>query len=238
MAYQTDPHTQSMRLALDVGVFYEFVPFTGMEDTGVQSTQVIGIADVELHKPYALIISTLAGLWRYIIRDVVIFRSLEPFEIILQGRTTFYLNLCGEHVSMYDMQTILLSVTKKLHLMVEEFTVFGARKNNEYVHVWHVGIVGRVQPSEEDCAAALDQELQALNVDYRLYRKTHLAPIQVKFIPCLCFYDWMRICGKLGGQNKFPQVLQGKLLKNWLAHALPVPVTFDSDPSGGLPIMD
>ena len=238
MAYQTDPHTQSMRLALDAGVFYEFVPFESMQDSVVQNTQAINIADVELNKPYVLIISTLAGLWRYIIKDVVVFRSLEPFEIIIQGRMTFHLNLCGEHVSMYDMQTILLSVTKKLHLLVEEFTVFGARKNNEFVHVWHLGIVERVQLSEEDCATALDKELQALNVDYRLYRKTHLRQIQVKFIPNHYFYDWMRMRGKLGGQNKFPQVLQGKLLKNWLEHTLPMSVTFDSDQSGGVPIMD
>ena len=67
---QSDPADRSMLLMIDYGVFYEFIP---LEDIGKESPRICCLEEVELNKNYAMVISTSAGLWRYIIGDTVKF---------------------------------------------------------------------------------------------------------------------------------------------------------------------
>ena len=54
----------AMMLMIDYGVFYEFIP---MEEIENENPHIIPLADVELNKNYAMVISTSCGLWRYMI---------------------------------------------------------------------------------------------------------------------------------------------------------------------------
>jgi hypothetical protein len=56
-------------------------------------TKVLRLADVELHKNYAIVITTNSGLWRYLIGDTVRFTSLNPFKIRVTGRTKHHINV-------------------------------------------------------------------------------------------------------------------------------------------------
>jgi lysozyme len=55
-----------MLLMLDYGIFYEFIP---MDKFDRNNLQAIPLAEVELGKNYAVVISTNGGLWRYLIGD-------------------------------------------------------------------------------------------------------------------------------------------------------------------------
>jgi hypothetical protein len=39
--------------------------------------------------------------------------------------------------------------------------------------------------------------------------------MEVTILPSSHFYDWMRMLGKEGGQNKFPRVIKGDKAGNW-----------------------
>ena len=51
-----------------------------------------------LNTTYVLVISTNAGLWRYIVGDTVRFTSVDPYRIKIVGRTQSYLILFGEEL--------------------------------------------------------------------------------------------------------------------------------------------
>jgi hypothetical protein len=60
-------------------------------DTFGTPDQKVRLADVELFKNYAIVI-TNSGLWRYLIGDTVRFTSLSPYRIRVTGRTKHHIN--------------------------------------------------------------------------------------------------------------------------------------------------
>jgi GH3 auxin-responsive promoter len=72
------PGEEGMLLFLDHGIFMEFMP---VSEYGKNQPHTIGLEDVEIHKNYALVISTNGGLWRYLLGDTIQFTSLKPFKI-------------------------------------------------------------------------------------------------------------------------------------------------------------
>jgi hypothetical protein len=88
-----DLNTSSdLLLMLDYGIFYEFIP---MSVFGTSEEKAIRLSDVEIDVNYAILISTNAGLWRYLVGDTVRFTSLSPFRIRVTGRTKHHINVFG-----------------------------------------------------------------------------------------------------------------------------------------------
>ena len=75
---QDDPLREDMLLMLDYGVYYEFIPLDNMNNS---HPEVVQLSDVELHRDYALVITTNAGLWRYLIGDTIRFTQLFPLGL-------------------------------------------------------------------------------------------------------------------------------------------------------------
>ena len=90
---QNDFDDPAMMLMIDYGVFYEFIP---MEEIENENPHIIPLADVELNKNYAMVISTSCGLWRYMIGDTVKFTSKYPYKFVITGRTKHFINAFGE----------------------------------------------------------------------------------------------------------------------------------------------
>src|ERR1700744_4140849 len=93
-----------MLLMLDYGIFYEFLPLEHLHE---ENPKTLSLDEVETGKNYALIISTNAGLWRYLIGDTVRFTSLSPFRIQITGRTKHYINAFGEEVIIDNAERAL-----------------------------------------------------------------------------------------------------------------------------------
>jgi hypothetical protein len=218
LAMQALPNRKSMRLVLNNGVFHEFIPFTEEnfdENGNVKKTaQTLKIDEIEEGKDYALLISTCAGAWRYLIGDVVRFVSKEESEIIITGRTKHFLSLCGEHLSVDNMNRAIEISAGELDFRVKEFTVLGVPYKNLFAHQWFVGSDDVVDSNK--LRDVLDTHLKSLNDDYAGERDHALKKIKVEVLPSSLFYDWMRAQGKEGGQNKFPRVLKGEKAESWL----------------------
>jgi hypothetical protein len=71
-----------------------------------RQTKAIRLADVEMNKNYAIVITTNSGLWRYLIGDTVRFTSLQPFRIRVTGRTKHHINVFGEELMVENADHI------------------------------------------------------------------------------------------------------------------------------------
>lgn len=219
IAYQVRPDTAGMRMILNNGLFYEFIPFN--DENFDADGQLIGrprayfIHEVEEGVEYALLLSTCAGAWRYLIGDVVKFVNVAESEIVITGRTKHFLSLCGEHLSVDNMQKALQLTASELGINVKEWTVMGIPYDGLFAHQWYLACDEAVDV--EQIRAKLDQHLCRLNDDYAVERKAALKAVLVKVMPTSVFYDFMRKRGKIGGQSKFPRVLKKQIAADWLA---------------------
>ncbi|MFZ4741643.1 MAG: GH3 family domain-containing protein [Bacteroidales bacterium] len=217
LAYQSRPNTNSMQLVLDNGLFFEFVPFTegNFDDEGNLSCNpsTLCIDEVEENKEYALLISSSAGAWRYLIGDTIKFTNKKLSEIVITGRTKHFLNICGEHLSQENMNMAIKMLGDELNVEIKEFTVAGIKYESMFAHKWYLGSDDYIDPSF--AKGKIDQYLKKLNDDYRVERIAAIKEIFVEVLPSHTFYDWMKVQGKEGGQNKFPRVLKNEKLNNW-----------------------
>ena len=217
IAYQDRQGSEGMRMVLDNGIFFEFVPFTennfDSEGTLVENPETFHIAQVQEGVEYALLLTTCSGAWRYLIGDVIKFTSLEHYEIIITGRTKHFLSLCGEHLSQDNMNRDIELVSLELNINIKEFTVAGINYETLFAHHWYIGTDDPVDANR--LKKRIDEVLKGLNDDYRVERSAALKEVVIEVMPSHVFYDYMHSIGKIGAAFKFPRVLKGKKLADW-----------------------
>ena len=217
IAFQSTPDIGKMRLVLNNGIFYEFVPFEEDNFTPegelADNAKTYMIDEVEEGREYAILLSTCAGAWRYLIGDTIKFVDKERDEIVITGRTKHFLSLCGEHLSVDNMNKAIETVGDSLNIAIKEFSVAGVPFDTLFAHHWYIGTDDVVDPIL--VKEKLDECLKALNDDYAVERSAALKEVYVEVLPVSVFYKWMESMGKVGGQNKFPRVLKKAQLKDW-----------------------
>jgi hypothetical protein len=217
LAYQSRQHAKGMKLALNNNIFFEFVPFNeenfDADGQMVDKPEAFMIHEVEEGKDYAILISTNAGAWRYLIGDTVRFTDLEHHEIIITGRTKHFLSLVGEHLSVDNMNHAIEQVSNELNVAIPEFAVAGVPYGSFFAHHWYVACNDHV--SAADLRKRIDRVLRELNDDYAVERQHALKEVMLDVLPEEVFLNFMVSKGKLGGQHKFPRVLKGKMLQDW-----------------------
>ena len=217
LAYQNRQDAKGMKLALNNNIFFEFVPFDyknfDSEGNMVEHPETLMIHEVEENKNYAILISTNAGTWRYLIGDTVKFVDIDKNEIIITGRTKHFLSLVGEHLSVDNMNKAIKLVSEQLNISIGEFTVAGVPYGNFFAHHWFIATDDKV--NSEKLKMMIDEKLKELNDDYEVERKHALKEVFVDVLSEKTFMNFMKAKGKVGGQHKFPRVLKGKMLEDW-----------------------
>jgi len=217
IAFQAKANKKSMRIVLNNGIFYEFIPFNeyNFDEDGKLKTEAepLKIDRIKENVDYALLITTNAGAWRYMIGDVIKFTSLKESEIIITGRTKMFMSLCGEHLSVDNMNKAIELVEEDLKIDIREFTLLGERSDTLFAHHWYIGTDDQVNVSL--LKKRLDQKLMELNDDYEIERMAALKEVKVTILPPAIFYEWMEEQGRVGSQNKFPRVLKKEKAKYW-----------------------
>lgn len=217
IAYKSRKETQSMKLLLNNGIYFEFIPFneTNFDASGslLPNPSSINIAEVETGKEYALLLSTCSGAWRYLIGDTIRFTDVERFEIVITGRTKHFLSLCGEHLSVENMNKAVAHLAQLSGSSINEFTVCGVSTAQGFAHHWYLGCDKPIEPS--NAQMILDSKLCELNDDYATERSSALAHVAVKVVPVDAFNAWMKHKGKEGGQHKFPRVMKSEAFQEW-----------------------
>ncbi|MEM6966407.1 MAG: GH3 auxin-responsive promoter family protein [Bacteroidota bacterium] len=205
-AIQNDLNTRDMLLLLDNGIYYEFLPADQWEK---DHPQAIPLSEVELGKNYAMVVSTNAGLWRYIPGDTVMFTSKTPYKIKITGRTKQFVNAFGEEVMVSNTDKALAQTCQAMNAIATEYTVapiFLAKKGKGG-HEWLIEFEKR--PSDfRAFNKLLDENLQKINSDYeaKRYKGLALNQLTMRTLPKGTFHNWLKAKGKYGGQHKVPRL--------------------------------
>lgn len=205
-AIQDQNHSKELLLMLDYGIFYEFID---METYDTDNPKVVKLDQVELHKNYAIVITTNAGLWRYLVGDTVKFTSLSPYRIQITGRTKHHINVFGEELMIENAESALQATCSITNCEVLDFTVapIFMEGNEKGAHQWLIEF--KTPPINlTTFGEILDQELKKLNSDYEAKRNFNITlnPPQIIEARKDLFYDWLKANGKLGGQHKVPRL--------------------------------
>jgi hypothetical protein len=211
-AVQDHPKAEGMLLLTDAGVYFEFITMSAFD--GLKSP-TIGLGDVELGVDYALVITTNSGLWRYLIGDTVQFTSLDPFRIIVSGRTAHYINAFGEEVIVSDAENALRVACEKTDATVIDFHAapIYLQGKTSGAHQW---LVEFGQPPKDISVFidALDNALKEENSDYAAKRQHDilLKRPELTIAKQGLYQQWLAQKGKLGGQHKVPRLSNSRTL--------------------------
>lgn len=214
-----------LRLIADAGIFFEFLPMNVFDDTRLEQlgSRAVPLADVVPGVDYALVMTTPAGLARYVIGDIVRFISAEPPRLVYVGRTKLQLSAFGEHVIEKEVTDALLAACHRHHCTIVNFHVAplfaeAAASRDRGRHEWWIELKPGMAPTPSQLAVDLDVELQRLNDDYEAKRKGGgLEPPVVHLVPSGTFEHWQRRQGKWGGQHKMPRCRSDREIADALA---------------------
>jgi hypothetical protein len=199
-----DPETGLLRLLLDHGIFFEFVP---VEELGGARPTRHWVATAQTGVNYAIVVSTCAGLWAHVIGDTVRFERLDPPLLTFTGRTKYTLSAFGEHLISEEVEGAVASASGATGATVKDWHV-GPVFHEPLGH--HAFVVEFLTPPADPGAftRALDADLARRNAHYQWFRAEGggLPMPALTVAPPGAFDDWMRSRGQLGGQHKVPRI--------------------------------
>ncbi len=195
-----------MLLMLDYGIFFEFLPIDELES---ENKNPVALEDVEVGINYALIISTNAGLWRYMLGDTVTFTETYPFRFTITGRTKSFINVFGEELMVANSDKALAIACERTRSMITDYTAgpIFMTETHQGGHEWLIEFE-HAPENMHAFAVELDNALKSVNSDYEAKRVGDLNlnfPV-VHAMPKGTFYSWLKSKNKLGGQHKIPRL--------------------------------
>lgn len=215
-AFQDSQNEEGLLLNTNSGIFFEFVP--AGEIFNEKPTRLT-LPEVKLGENYALIINSNAGLWGYNIGDTVKFVSLNPFRIVVTGRTKHFISAFGEHVIAEEVEHAMGIASQQHNAHIVEFTVAPMIQTKDGSLPYHEWLISFEQEPDNMKAFALtlDNVLREKNVYYDdLIRGGILQTLQISALQPKAFIEYMRSIGKLGGQNKVPRLSNDRKLAEGL----------------------
>ena len=192
-ALADDLTRDDMLLMLDYGTYYEFR----------SGEQIVPLEGVRVGEVYAMIVTSINGLWRYEIGDTVEFTSTNPYRIRFAGRTRQFINAFGEELIVDNAERALAAACEQTGAVVEEYSVAPCFMglNTRGAHEWVLEFSERPD-TPEHFAEVLDRELRSVNSDYDAKRQTALDPPRIHAVPPGTTLRWLQKTGK----NKLPRM--------------------------------
>lgn len=220
IAFRDTQKEEGLLLNVDGGMFFEFVPAAEIFS---DHPKRIRLHDVELGVNYAIVLSSNAGLWSYVIGDTVKFVSKKPYRILVTGRTKHFISAFGEHVIQEEVEQSLMKAAQEEKAEVIEFTVapqVNPPEGGLPYHEWFVEFA--TAPSDmNELRKKADDNLRGKNIYYDdLITGNILQPLKITRLQKDAFRSYMKSIGKLGGQNKVPRLSNNRsiadALKPWI----------------------
>jgi hypothetical protein len=213
--------TEDLLLMLDYGIFFEFIP---VEELDREQPRTKLLHEVEADRQYAIVISTNAGLWRYMPGDTVRFTHVAPYRIQVSGRTRSFINAFGEELIVENAERGIEAACGSTGAVVREYTAGPAYMDGD-ARGGHEWVIEFDRPPEdlERFITTMDETMRDLNSDYDAKRSSGmvLQRPKVHVVPDGTFHEWMKRRGKLGGQNKVPRLSNDRALLDQLLPAVP-----------------
>lgn len=231
VAVQTATQSTSatgLRLLTDTGVFYEFLPLTAYDESRFDTlrTKAVPLSRIRPDVDYVILATTPAGLCRYVLGDVVRFISIQPPQLIYQGRAQHQLNAFGEQIVEKEIADALIIICRRHDWMIANFhvapiflgtTTFGQPRGK---HEWWIELKPGTKetPTGASMAIELDIELRCLSAAYATRRKNRLMdPPTVRLVMPGLFEHWRRETDRMEGAEKTPRCRSDREIADQLA---------------------
>jgi hypothetical protein len=203
---------EGLRLIVDNALFYEFVP---IEEIDAERPTRHWLAGIEAGVNYAIVLSSCAGLWSYVLGDTVKFVTLDPPRLLITGRLSYMLSAFGEHLIAEEIETAVAEAASAIGRQVTDYAVGPLYPPTPQQRGRHLFVVeftaGPPAAGIEGFARLLDAALSRLNADYRAHR-AGMEPPRILVAKPGSFAAWMKSRGKIGGQHKVPRVINDQAL--------------------------
>ncbi|HVZ63833.1 MAG TPA: GH3 auxin-responsive promoter family protein [Lacunisphaera sp.] len=227
IAAQDDHGSAGLRLLADAGVFFEFLPLRLFHEETLAhaGSDCVPLAEVQVNVDYVLVLTTPAGLCRYVPGDIVRFQSLTPPRLQFVGRTQLQLNAASERVTERELLDTLLAVCTRngwqpvgLHVAPYRRRIAAGRNLN--CHEWWLELrpLTTRTPTANVLGPQFDAELARRNPDYAARRAAHvLDQPSIRLVIPGVFAQWAQARQKEGGAGKLPLCRADRLVADQLA---------------------
>jgi hypothetical protein len=223
VAMQDTRGDPGLRVNTDIGIFYEFIPLERMSDP---EPQAFAVDEVETGQRYVVVLSTCAGMWRYVLGDVVEFDTIPlsrdrgseattghgPARLRIVGRHKHFINAFGENLIVEHIENAVAAAARQTGMVVGEFTAAPVYPKPGQRGAVELAIEVEGQPDLSRFGAEFDEALKTQSIDYGVKRTDSLSMVAPKItpLPVGAFHRWMQARGKLGGQHKCPRCANGR----------------------------
>jgi len=210
---------EGLKLIVNNGIFYEFIKPDEISDINAKR---YWLENIEENTDYAIVVTTNAGLWSYVVGDIVKFTDKKNLRILFSGRLSQTLSVFGETIVNEELEAAIALATKKLGLNFHDFAVGSIFEKEATTKGRHKYIIEFKEALDDEYAQKLakiiDRELIKNNSSYATRRKNEISILSptVIWAPNGTFAKWMKKNGKMGGQNKVPRVLNQQQLDELL----------------------
>ncbi len=216
------PDRSDMKLSIDTGVFYEFIPFTNENFKNgklVKNPQTLTVHEVEVNIDYAMIITTASGLWRYQIGDTLKFTDVKNLRFEITGRTKHFLNVVGSQLSEEKLDIVVKKLSKTKGVGIDHYSVACVeKKSGRFVHQWLIVTDDTLDTA--NTKSFIDQHLKVANKNYQVARNKALSGVEVVVVKTNKWYDLLKEKGKIGGQAKIPKVMSQEMIEDYLSESI------------------
>jgi hypothetical protein len=128
-AYQVLPAIKGMELICNQGIFYEFIPLAEVNKPNAVRLQ---LNEVVINKKYCMVVSTNSGLWAYKMNDIIEFVSVNPYRVVVIGRTKDIFSPFGEHLFPIQAEQAMGETCRQLDISITDFIIVPDFRNIRY----------------------------------------------------------------------------------------------------------
>ncbi len=210
IAYADRGPGEGLRLNVDGGLFFEFIP---VDELGSPDPTRHWVGTIQPDVNYAVVLTTCAGIFSYLIGDTVRFVDVKTPRLLITGRTSWMLSAFGEHLIGEEIERAITDAADAIGNAVTDFSVGPVYPDattplGRHVFVAEFG-------TKTDAAArarfaeTLDAALQRMNDDYRAHRGGGhgMADPMIEEMPAGGGRGGFGGGRRGGGQNKVPRVI-------------------------------
>jgi hypothetical protein len=192
------------------GVFYEFVPVEALDQPAPPR---VPLWAVERDRPYAIVVSTVSGLYAYKLGDIVRFPSVSPHRMEFMGRLAGCLSVTQELTTHVEIERAVEHAARAVPCTPIDFGAaadVGADGTAKSRYVLFVEFrEGQVPADLEAFARAFDEGLCEQNRVYREHRVGDVGILAPRVFPLVAGGAARYMAQVTGGnvQGKFPRIL-------------------------------
>jgi hypothetical protein len=200
IAAQDGSPPAGLRLLTDTGLFFEFLPLRDFNENMMAKTGALclPLEKVQPGIDYVLLVTTPAGLCRYLPGDIVRFVSVDPPRLVFAGRTQLQLNAFGERVTERVLLETMIAVCAHNGWQVVSFHVAPYQRRvaaGQIVscHEWWIELRTHTMksPTANVLAPELDTEMARRNSDYAAKRASRILALpSVRLVMPGVFAQW------------------------------------------------